>query len=223
MEDMGVVPVVKPPLQLFKVAVHMLDADMMERPDDGALEEAPHTLNPISVHVTDYPFLNGVVNGLVARVVVRDTEIGFQLVGVDGLGLVLDGAGDEAVERLLLHVGDALKPDFPVTLDSASDDGFVALVPPALALLLSAHIGLVHLDHTNQRGTAERVVSHGFTNAVAKMPRRAVGGPESALKLVGGHALLGLAHEVNGGEPLSKRQVGIVHDSPGGYGELIAA
>ena len=37
-EDVRVTSVVEPPLQFFKVAVDMLDADLVERADDGALE-----------------------------------------------------------------------------------------------------------------------------------------------------------------------------------------
>ena len=48
-EDVGIVPVVEPPLQLFQVAVHMLDAHLVEGSDDGTLEEAPHAFDTVGV------------------------------------------------------------------------------------------------------------------------------------------------------------------------------
>ena len=46
-EDVAVVAVVEPPLQLFEVAVKMLRADLVESPDNGTLEQAPDALDAV--------------------------------------------------------------------------------------------------------------------------------------------------------------------------------
>ena len=103
-EDVGVVAVVVAPLQFFEIAVHVLGADLVERSDDRALEEAPDAFNAVGVDVAQDPFLFGVPDGLMAGVVVSDPEVGLEFVGVDCLGLVSDGAGDEVMQGVLPDV-----------------------------------------------------------------------------------------------------------------------
>ena len=80
-EDVGVVAVVVAPLQFFQVAVHVLGADLVERSDDRALEEAPDAFNAVGVDVAQDPFLFGVPDGLMAGVVVSDSEVGLECTG----------------------------------------------------------------------------------------------------------------------------------------------
>ena len=47
-EDVGVVAVVEPALQFLQIAVHVLDAHLVERSDDAALEQAPDEVTPES-------------------------------------------------------------------------------------------------------------------------------------------------------------------------------
>ena len=93
----------------------MLPTDLVERAHDGTLEQAPHAFNAVRVHVTDHPFVHGVVDGLVHCVFVTDAAIGQKLVSVDSLRFVLYGALDEVVERGLAGVLDMLKSDPSVT------------------------------------------------------------------------------------------------------------
>ena len=88
-EDHGVVAVVEAPLQFLEVAVHMLDAHLVEGPDDRTLEQRPHALNAVGVDIADYPPLVGMADRLVAGIVVGNAEVGFQLIGVDRLRLHL--------------------------------------------------------------------------------------------------------------------------------------
>ena len=46
---------------------------------------------------------------------------------------------------------------------------------------------------------------------------------QEPLDLESRDSLFGLAHEVDGGEPLAKGKVGIVHDGPGSDAELVSA
>ena len=78
-KDVGVVAVVEPQFHLFQIAVHVLGAHLVEGADDGALEQRPDALDAVGVHVADDPFLGGVVDGLVARVVVADPEVALEV------------------------------------------------------------------------------------------------------------------------------------------------
>ena len=75
-----------------RVAVHMLDAHFVEGADERALEEAPHAFDAVCVDIPYDPLLGGVVDGLVARVVVSDTDVGPEVVGVDRFSLIPHGA-----------------------------------------------------------------------------------------------------------------------------------
>ena len=56
---------------------------------------------------------------------------------------------------------------------------------------------------------------------MTEIPSRLVGDSQGPLDLECGDSLLGLTHQVDGNEPLAKRQVGIVHDGTCRDGELI--
>ena len=92
-EDARVVSVVVPPLKLFKVAVHVLAAHLVKRAYNGPFEQRPHAFDVVGVNVADHPFLFGVVDGFVARVIVRNAKVGLEIVGVDRFGLVLGRCG----------------------------------------------------------------------------------------------------------------------------------
>ena len=64
----------------------MLLADLMKRSDNGPLEQRPHALDPVGVNVADNPFLFGVVDGFMAGVMILDSKVRLQFVGVDGFG-----------------------------------------------------------------------------------------------------------------------------------------
>ena len=201
----------------------MLAAHLMERSDDRALEQAPHALDTVGVDIAYDPLLDRVVDRFVACIVIGDPQVRLEFVGIDGFGFVLDGAGDEVMEGALRYVWDAFEANPTLALDGAGDDGLVARVAAPLALYFAADERFIHLDNPNQRRATQRVVTHGLADTVTEIPRRAEGNAERAPHLAGRYAFFGLAHQVDGEEPLSERQVGIVHDGTARYGELVAA
>ena len=96
--------VVEPPLQLFKVAIQTLCADLVEHTDDGALEQAPDAFDAIRAHVSDDPLFGRVPGNAVLCVGVSDAQVGEQFIGVDRFGPVLDMAVDEGVQGGLAEV-----------------------------------------------------------------------------------------------------------------------
>ena len=65
---MLVIAVVNPELLLAEITVQVLHGDLVERADDGALEQAPDVLDAVRVDVADDPLLRGVADALVSRV-----------------------------------------------------------------------------------------------------------------------------------------------------------
>ena len=202
----------------------MLDTQTVERPDDGSLEQRPYTLDPVGMDIADDPPFFGVVDCLMPGVGVTDAEVGFEIIGVDGLGLVRDVSLDEFMQGVPLDVGDSLDSDLAcLPLNGSGYPGLAFLVSRSYITLLSSDQGFVHFHDAEKSGASEGVIAHRFTDAVAEVPSGSVGGSEGPLHLVSGHSLLGLAHEVNGGKPLTKRQVGILYDRPSHDAELVAA
>lgn len=64
-EDVLVLPVVVPTLQLLEVTVHVLHAHLVERADDGSLEQAPDALDRVGVDIAHDPLLGAVIHALV--------------------------------------------------------------------------------------------------------------------------------------------------------------
>ena len=226
-EDVRVVAVVESPLQFFQIAVQVLDAHLVKRANNRTLEQRPHALDPVGVHVTDYPFLIGMayrlVASVVASVVVSDSEVRLQLVCVDRLSLILHRASDEVMQRAPLDVRDALDTNLPAALDGTGHPSLVAFIGHALALGSATDQRFIHFDDPEQRRPFKRIVAHRFADTVAEIPSGLVGDPEGAVELIGRHALAGLAHQVDRCEPLSQRQVRIVHNRSRRRAELVAA
>ena len=222
-ENVSVIAVVEPPFQLLEVAVEMLCADLVESAHDGTLEERPDALNTVRMNIPYDPFLCGVVHCLVAGVVVLDTDVGLEFVGVDRLGLVPHGVGDKLVESFLPDVGDASETNLPAALDGTGNPRLVASVALAQATLLSTDQRFVYLNHTEERRAFEFVIAHRLSDAVAQIPCRPVGDIDCPLDLESGHSLLGLAHQVDRKEPFAERKVGVVHDGARGHCKLMLA
>ena len=201
----------------------MLLADLMKRPDNGSLEERPDALNAIGVDVPNYPFLGGVVDCLMAGVMILDSKVKLQFVGVDRFSLVFDGAVDEVVQGVAANVRDSLKTNLSAALDRASHPSFVFAGTPACTLRLPTNKRFVNFYDAEQRGSVKAVIPHRGADAMTEIPSSTVGHSKRPLKLKGRHAFLGLAHEVDRRKPLSQRKVGIVHDSSCRHAELIAA
>lgn len=221
-ENVGVVPVVEPPLQLLQVAVQVLDADLVEGSDDGPLEEAPDTFNAVGVDIAHDPLIDAVAHRLVAGIMVGDPQVGFQFISVDGFGLILHVAVDEAVQGLLLDVGNGLQSDLPATLHGTGHIDLVVSVAATHSCLLPSDQRLVHFDDPEQGGAFNLGVRQSLADSVAQIPSGLVVDAQDSLQLIGRDSLFGLNHHVDGEKPLAKRQVGVMHDGSGRDAELVA-
>lgn len=220
-EQERVLAVVVTPLSLVNVGVQMLDAHVVVGADHGALEQAPDALHGVRVNVAAYPFLYGVIDDLVPRVLVTDALVADPLIGVDGFGVVSNNVLKERVERVAVVALPDPEPDSTIAGDSAEDHVLADLVSAADSPALAAVPGLVSL---NDPGQLVALVLHRAPDAVAEVPRRFVAADlEHPLDLVGADALLGLDHQVDGGEPLPQGELGVLKDRPGQDREALAA
>ncbi len=118
-----------------------------------------------------------------------------------------------------------IEPDGPASLNRPGHPGLTGAAASAASAPLAADQRFIHFDDPEQRGTAgEGVVAHGRADAVAEMPRCLIrSDAERPLQLVRRQALAGFAHQVDGGEPLSQRQMRLVHNSASRHAEVVAA
>ena len=224
MEDVGVVAVVESPLQFLKVAIQMLDADLVERADNRTLEQAPHALDSVSMDFADHPLLIGMLDRSMACIVVCNPNVGFQLVSVDCLCLILDVAPDEVMEGMATDVRDTLDPDLSgVSLDGPGHPGFTLFASRSYVALLAADQSFVYFHDSEQSRPLKRIIAHGFSDPVAQIPTCFSGNSKRPGQLPSRNPLAGFAHEVDRREPLAERQVGIVHDGSRSHGEVVSA
>ena len=109
-----------------------------------------------------------------------------------------------------------------IPLANANDDFFVFKACACSApFVFAANVGFVHFDRAVQHGLVNFV--HGRSDAMAEVPGRLVADSERPLHLAGRHAFLGFAEQADGDKPLFQRQMGVVKNRSGGYGELIEA
>lgn len=199
----------------------MLHADVVIRADDRPLEQAPDALDAVRMNVSAHPFLYAVIDALVLRVLIGNTEIGGKLIGVDGFRVGSGVFGNEFVKHFLAGMLDDLKANLAPALHGSDGDSLVPLVSVAHTACLATNVGFVNLYNAPQKRTIG--VPQRRTDAMAQMPSGLVGDAQRPLNLQGAHAFLALRHQVDGEEPFRQGQMGIVKDRAGRNRELIAA
>ena len=222
-EDVGIVAVVISPLQFLNVAIHVLDAHLVECAHERTLEQAPDALDAVCVNVANNPFIFGMPHSLMACVVVADSDIRPHLIRINGLCFVFHSSMDEVMERFPLYIRNALDANISTALDGSHNPRFVALVGMALTLHLAAYKCFVNFHDSKERRAIKRLISHRLADSVAEIPSRFVGNAKRSFHLVSGNALFRLTHEVDGNKPFSQRKVGIMHDGSSRNAELVAA
>ncbi len=222
-ENMRVISIVVTPLELFYVAVHVLNAHLVKRSYDRPLKQAPHPFNTVCVNIAHNPFLFGVIDSLVSGIVVGNSDVRTKFVRVNGLGLILYSSFDKVMDGLLPDVWDTLDTDSPAPLNSTGNPCLVTLVAVTYILFLSAYQRLIYFNHADKSRAFKWLIPHRLPNPVAEIPGGLVGNPESTFHLISGDTLLGFAHKIDGDKPFTQRQVGVVHNSSAHNGKLISA
>src|SRR5207253_7056959 len=73
-EQVGVRPVVPAERSLIQIGRQMLHRELVVGADHGAVEQAPHALDRVRVNLPAHPFVAGVIDPLVFRVLVGDAS-----------------------------------------------------------------------------------------------------------------------------------------------------
>jgi hypothetical protein len=112
-------------------------------------------------------------------------------------------------------------------LDGA-DDQHLALVAAATAagerivLTSAGNFGLVNLDQAGEWGAAGR--GHAAAQLAAQEPGAAIRAQAELVLQLQGRDAVGMGrHQISRPEPDRQRQLGMVHDRPGGHRGLLAA
>src|SRR3990167_419608 len=199
----------------------MLLGDMMERTDDRPLQERPDVFNRVGVHVAPNVLTLGMVDRFVFGVLVPNALIGCPFVGDDTLCPVRNVVSDELVKGAASPIVNDLQPNVPIPFKSTDYQCLAFLAPAPYATPYAAHEGFVHLNGSQELSCVD--LCHCRPDAVAEIPGGLVGDTEHPLQLIGGDALLGLAHGVGSKKPLPEGKVGVVHDGAGRDREVVSA
>lgn len=111
----------------------MFHTELVVRADDCPIQQTPDGFDGVGMNVATDPFLGGVVDCLMDRVLIPDAVITGVGVGVDRYRFVGDIGSDEVVEDMsggIRAAGDT-EADVAAPLDSAQDH---RLVGPVLSL-----------------------------------------------------------------------------------------
>jgi hypothetical protein len=102
-ENVVIKAVVVSELKFRDVQRHVLAADLVERADDAALEDAPKALNRLSVNRADNVLMLGMVNGAVVEFLAK-MVIANPLIGAEQTNLLRHRFVNESLQGRLLHV-----------------------------------------------------------------------------------------------------------------------
>src|ERR1019366_6367336 len=125
---------------------------------------------------------------------------------------------DDLIQSGLIEMRSGLNEMYVPTALADADNGHF-LVPLFRVRSFGANVGFVNLYSALQFVSV--CFGHGFTDAMAQVPRRLVADSERALQLVGAHALAALVEQVCAEKPLPQRQVRVVEDRARRDAELV--
>lgn len=206
------------------VGLKMLRANAVPATHNAALQKRERGLDGVGMGIAlgiDAELVTDSLVSALLAVVGQGSAIRSRIIGVKNINIFAQVLADVLQESSAPRIFGVEEPQFSATLTDSENDFFV-IESGLLALepILAADIGFVHFDFTVEHRPLR--FDHCGPDTVTKVPRRLVASEaERALNLASGHALLGFAEKQGSDKPLRKRQVGIVEDRPGSYGELV--
>lgn len=225
-EQIRVGTIVKPECHFIEVGGEVLRRDFMPRTDDATLEQRERGFDAvrsdIPVHIHPLRMVNRHVGNVIQASLDESRGVGWELVRHNHIHVATQVLFDVSRQRTALRILRLEEPQFAATLlDADNASLMVAATLILLAASLPADICLIHLHDAVQRLRINFL--HRRPNPVAEVPCRLVGDAEGPFKLVGAHALLGFAEQVDTQKPLPQREMGVVEDGASRHGKLIAA
>ncbi len=219
-EKIRILAVIKSEAHFVKIGGEMLRVHFMPCPNDAALEQREGRFHGVCVNVA-VSVLSGVIDRamLVSLHFVEREGIDRRFIRHNHFDVASKVLVNDFPDRCGLGIGGANKSEIPISLSNANYYLLATLCsPPAF---LAAYVGFVYLDGASE--WLGRYFHHRCANPMAEIPRRLIARVKRALQLQSRHTLFGFAHQVDSSEPFGQRQVRIMEDRSGGYGELVAA
>src|SRR6266568_623946 len=199
----------------------MLCRHLMVRTNYRPLKQAPDAFDAVGMNVATDPFFFAVIDRFVGGIVVLNATVGVPVVRHDSSGFWRCVLADKPVERLPVSPLLDSQPDLAATLDRAKHESLPDPIALPDAPPMATDVRLVHFDSSLERNRVRFL--HRLPNTMTEIPGGFIGNTERSLELVCRDPLSRFAHQIDGGKPLRKRQVGIVEDASSGDAELVAA
>lgn len=202
-------------------------ADLMERPDNAALQDRPETLNRVRVDRANDVLADGVIDRLMVEAVLQPRIAG-ERIGAKKAHAVRDGLPNESLKReTVCPINDASN-DVAFAFDGANDCRLAGIAPaprsalfvPMPVLVVAVDVGFVNLDYPAE---LLDVLDQGGSDFVAHQPSSLVRAEsEEPLDLQGAHALLAYEHQMRNSEPIFERLIRVLKNCAGQVRETIA-
>jgi hypothetical protein len=224
-ENIRILPVVIPELELGDIEGHVFPADLVKRADDTALKDAPKALNRVCMDCADYIAVRNMVNGFVR--VIAQTTIDAALVSRKQADLIRDDLADEALSGFLCDVSKYAGNNVALTLHRADDRGFcgrrvlaaLPALPSVLVLILSADERFINLDNPAKPGFR---LNQGRADFVAHAPSGFVRAEaHNPLNFEGANAFLASQHAMDDAIPFAQGLVRVLKNRAGNVREAI--
>jgi hypothetical protein len=222
-EDIGVETVVIAKLKLGNVQRHIFCADLVERADYAALEDAPKAFNRVRVDRADYVLMFAVVNAGV-RDAARQSIVAAPCVRREQANFIRDNLADEIVGRFRCDVLKNARNDVALALNGPDDRGLalrvVSFFIPVAVFVFTADECLIHFD--NAAKFFHRL-NERRADFVAHTVRRLIGAKAHlSLDLERRNSLFAGQHQMRDLEPLAERLVGVLKNRASDDGKAVA-
>lgn len=216
-------------VELGKVAVQMLLADVVEGAIDATLDEGEGAFHGVCgdlcpvTRIAAGILMTAMVHRAV-RVFVFQVLVGSEFIRVNACAKlhVFHHGSAEVLGGDFINDHGAL---VATTFHEGEHGGFVGPASfPAFTANLATDVGFIDFNDAAQGRPIKDAVSHGVTNAMSKMPCALILlESKVALQLEGADAFLAGAHEMKGHEPFTQADVRAVEDRSNGHSERFAA
>lgn len=224
-EQVRILPAIESEGHFRAVGLQMLRAHFVPSANNAALQEREGRFDSVGMNIAldvDMQFVSdGFVASIFAEMLGR-APVSVEFIGKEHFDIFAYILADKFFERATLNIGGVEKAQIATALP---DTDYILFVLPsrgfALSTIDAADVGFIHLDlAVKQRSLT---LNHGGADSVAEIPSRFVADSKCSLHLTRAHALFGLAEQVGCCEPLLQRQMSVIENRSGSYGELVAA
>lgn len=194
----------------IKIPLKVLRADVLVSSKDTILDGAPQPFDIVDMGSSVHVLLGGVLNALMPKPHLRQSVIAREFVSIDD-GVFGDGdvLGDDWQEALCSDIGSDLNHSLTASLHQSYGDALTFCTPATLSRLLTADVGLVNLNFSEQ---SHCFVLHHLSNPVKHAPCGLVRHTQLSFQVHGGDASPGVAHKEYGIKPIPERRSRLVID-----------